>query len=332
MRKLLFALLALASLALIWNTHRAAAQTGAWADKLFGGQTAHDFGTVPRGAQLKYTFKITNIYKVPLEITNVRVTCGCVTATPSTKILQPNETAQLHINMDGTRFSGHKTVTVYVTVGPEYISTATLRISANARLDVVFNPGEIDFGLVHKGDTPTRYIDVEYAGALNWQVSEIVKNANAPFDLKVEDLRQRGVKGYRIFATIKPDAPAGPFKQEILLKTNDSTSPVLTFNILGNVQATLQVTPAHVVLSGMKVGDAETRKIVVRGNRPFRILAIDGQGDGITAQIPDREAATQILEVRFQPTRPGDTKKTLTIRTSLDNESVTVLVEGTAIP
>lgn len=313
----------------------AAAQTTAWADKLFGGDTVHDFGTVPRGAQSKYSFKITNIYKVPLEISNIRVTCGCLTATPSTKILQPNETAYLHINMDGTRYQGYKSIKIFVTVGPEYISTATLSVSANARSDVVFNPGEVDFGLVHRGHAATRHIDVEYAGSMGqaWAVSEIVKNAGAPFELKVEELRtQRGFKGYRIAATLKPDAAAGAFKQEIVLKTNDPSSPVLTFSVLGNIQATLNVAPAAINLASVKVGEMETRKVVVSGSRPFRIVAIAGQGDGITALVPAREAAAQIVEIRFQPTKAGDMKKQLLIRTNLDNESVAVTIEASATP
>ena len=81
-------------LMLVAANHPAAAQTTAWADKLFAGDLVHDFGVVPRGAQLKYSFKMTNIYKVPLEITYVRVECGCVTVKESTKILQPNETGR----------------------------------------------------------------------------------------------------------------------------------------------------------------------------------------------------------------------------------------------
>lgn len=174
-----------------------------------------------------------------------------------------------------------------------------------------------------------KFIDVEYAGTFPWAVSEIVKNGTAPFDLKVEELRNRGNKGYRIFATIKPDVPAGSFKQEVLLKTNDPTTPALTFNVLGNVQATLSVSPGVLKLAGAKVGDTETSKIIVRGSRPFRIVGIDGQGDGITATIPDRENQTQIVEIRFNPGHIGDMKKQLIIRTDLNNESVTVTVQGT---
>ena len=70
MRKAVFTLLIL-----VGFCGPAAAQTTAWADKLFAGDLVHDFGSVPRGTQLKYSFKMTNIYKVPLEISSVRVTC-----------------------------------------------------------------------------------------------------------------------------------------------------------------------------------------------------------------------------------------------------------------
>src|SRR4051812_1320123 len=72
MRKAVFTLLVLVGVC----QPAAAQQSSAWADKLFGGDLVHDFGVVPRGAQLKYSFKMTNIYKVPLEISSVRVSCG----------------------------------------------------------------------------------------------------------------------------------------------------------------------------------------------------------------------------------------------------------------
>ena len=100
-------------LILVGTYQPAAAQTKAWAYKMFANDLVHDFGVVPRGAQLKYTFKMTNIWKVPLEITDIRVGCNCTTVKESTKSLQPGESGTLNVNMDTTRFSGEKTVTVY---------------------------------------------------------------------------------------------------------------------------------------------------------------------------------------------------------------------------
>ena len=64
--------------------------------------------------------------------------------------------------MDARRFTGPKTVTIHVTVGPEYTSTATLQVSANSRSDVVFNPGEVNFGVVPHG----RFTRVGFAQAI----------------------------------------------------------------------------------------------------------------------------------------------------------------------
>src|SRR5262249_8563783 len=85
--------LALAALAV--GPAAASAQNAAWADKIFKGTPSHAFGSVPRGAQLHHRFPIPNIYAVPLQITNARSTCGCLTATPSKTSLSPQEVAYL---------------------------------------------------------------------------------------------------------------------------------------------------------------------------------------------------------------------------------------------
>jgi len=104
---------------------------GAWANKLFAERTK-EFGDCTSGAQLKHRFKLTNIYAVPLEITQIRVSCECVACSPSKQTLQSKESAYLDVTMDSTRFSGAKRVSIHVTVGQNYSSTATLTVSANS--------------------------------------------------------------------------------------------------------------------------------------------------------------------------------------------------------
>jgi hypothetical protein len=310
-----------------------------WANKLFKtkGSISHDFGVVPRGAQLKHTFKMKNIWKVPMQVTDIRVSCGCVTPTAEKRLLQPNEEANLDINMDARRFTGAKTVTVFVTLGPEFVSTAALRVSAVARQDVVFNPGTVAFGIVQRGQTPNHTLDVEYSGALDWRITEVVKNSSAPFKLSVEELYREkasrfraGRVGYRFNVTLKGDAAAGPFKQEIVLKTNDPASPTLTAAIDGTIQAALAVEPANIRMDDLKVGDPEPKKmnVIVSGSRAFRILSVEGQGDGITVKVPGDAKANHILTIQCRPEKAGDLRKQLVIRTDLDGERVTVRVEA----
>jgi len=334
---------ALAAILLILGGGSAFGQTvevKPWAEKMFQGVTTHDFGSVPRGTQLKYSFPVKNIWAVPMQITDVRVTCGCVKATPSARLLQPHESATLDIAMDGRRFTGPKSVTVYVTVGPEYISTAAIRVSAMARADVVLNPGEINFGVVSGGQTPTQIVDVEYAGNLDWQISEVVKNAAAPIDVKPQELYrqaptgvQPGKVGYRLTVVLKADAPPGVFKHELILKTNDPASPVLPVVVEGNVQASLTVAPGLVRLGTLKVGQEKSFKVTVRADRSFQIVGVDGQGDGITAVLPTQPAQVHQLTLQCKPGQPGDLRKQLLIHTDMvPSASVAVTVEASAVP
>jgi hypothetical protein len=319
--------------ALVLGTATASAQSGAWADKMFKGANEHDFGSVPRGSQLYHRFPITNIWAVPLELTSVRVSCGCVTVTPSSKVLQPRDSAFLDVTMDSRRFTGPKTVTIYVTVGPQYVSTATARVTANSRPDVVFNPGQINFGVVQRGQNATQVIDVEYAGVLDWQVVDIDKGG-APVHVVLEQLyRERGRVGYRLSAALNPDAPAGLLKHELLLKTNDPASPLVAVLVEGVVQAPLTVKPNPLKLVGVKAGDTVTRRVNVYGGKPFKITTIDGLGDDMRADLPQAAALVQTVTFTYLAGKAGDLRRQLQIRTDLaDEPPVTVTIEGTVAP
>jgi len=325
------------------NARSQSGEANDWANKLFA-QTSHDFKTVPRGIQLKHTFYMKNIYNVPLEITNLRVSCGCVTATPSKKSLEPNETGEIDILMDARRFSGQKLITIDVTVGPKWVSTARLQVTANARSDVALNPGTVNFGVVPRGQSPMQTVDVEYSGAMDWRIQEVVKNASAPIQVKVDEIRREekgggGIfgafrkssneVGYRFYVTLNPNAPTGAFKEELILKTNDPSSPVMMIPVEGQVQATLAVAPRAINVGSLQQGEVVTRKVVLRGSRAFRILNIDGEGDGISATAPTTFAPSHIVVLRCEAKQVGQVHREIIIRTDLDQEYATVTVDGT---
>ncbi len=312
----------------------AASAQSAWAEKMFKGQLSHDFGSVPRGAQLSHRFVITNIYAVRMEITSVKSGCGCVTATAAKRVLEPRESTTIDVNMDARRFTGPKTVGITITVGPDYISSAQLRVSANSRADIVFNPGQVSFGTVTRGQTASQVIDVEYAGALDWRVTE-ASAKDLPVDVTLSELYRRpGQVGYRVKVTLKADAPVGPIKGDLYLTTNDTASKVLPVLIEGMVQSNITVAPAAVSLGNVKIGETLTRRVVVRGNRPFRILQVEGLGAGVTVDPPTNADAkpVQIVTFKCHLTQAGPFKYEAKIKTDLQDAPVTVPIDGSAAP
>jgi hypothetical protein len=59
---------------------------------------------------------------------------------------------------------------------------------------------------------------------------------------------------------------------------------------------------------------------------------VDGQGDGITVDIPNRQDTTLVLTVSVAPTKAGDIRRQLTIRTDLDVDAVPLIIEATVEP
>ncbi len=311
---------------------RAPAQ-GSWADKMFQEGTTHDFGSIPRGAQLFHRFKVTNIYAVRLEAIQVRTSCGCLTVTPPAGGLEARQEGYVDVLMDARKFTGKKVVHVYLTFGPQYVSTATLQVTAFSRADVVFNPGQINFGLVAAGQTPTQAVDVEYAGALDWRVSEITKHS-AGLDARFQELYRRpGQVGYRVTVTLKDDAPSGAFKQELFLKTNDPASPVVPLLVEATIQRPLTVTPSSVSVGGSKAGDAVTRRVVVRGNRPFKVTGVEGLDGEVSADLPSAAAGSHVLTLTIKAAKPGELRKELRIKTDLSPDTpLAVTIQGTIEP
>jgi hypothetical protein len=311
------------------------AASGGWAEKMFndGKDLTHDFGNVPRGAQLHHRFAITNIYAVPMEITKIGPGCTCTTATASKSVLQPRESATIDVTMDARRFTGAKAVDIKVTVGPEFISTAVLKVTATSRADLVFNPGEISFGTVAAGQAAEQTIDVDYAGTLDWKVTEVIAK-DLPLEVTFEKLtRNAGQVGYRVTAKLKKDAAVGTLKEEVYLKTNDPNSPLVPIVVEATIQAPVVVTPNALNLGGVKVGEALTRRVVVRGTKAFKVLGVDGLGNGLELgnQLTTDEAAVQTIVFKCQVDKAGDFKREVKIRTSLlETTPLVVTIEGNA--
>jgi hypothetical protein len=304
---------------------------GGWAAKMFPGGLNHDFGSVPRGAQLFYQFKVKNIYAVPMEITEVKSGCGCVSAEAASTTLAPRGTTTIDVRMDAARFTGHKSVRIRVTVGPKFVSTAELVVSATSRADIVFNPGEVNFGTVVAGKTPSATLDVEYAGALPWKVTGVVTKGT-PFDVKLEEwYRRPGQVGYRVHVTLKADALPGALKKDFFLKTNDPATPLVPVLVEGYVQSPLVVVPATLRLGEVPAGKALKRRVVVRGSKPFRITKVEGTGDGITLESPpaDKPTLVQTLTFRCNLASRGDFQRVIKIQTDLQSAPVAVTIGGT---
>jgi hypothetical protein len=286
-----------------------------------------DFGPVQHGTVLHYRFELKNIYAVPLKL-NTRVGCSCLTATPSVDVLDKESVGTIDVTMNTAVYTGPRTKPIYFTVsgsdkdGNEYASNATLWMSALSRADIVCNPQQSNFGVVGKGQAATpQQFDVEYAGVQDWRLTGVAK-MDGPFDVTFKELyREPGRRvGYRVTVTLKPDASPGSLREELQLKTNDSSTPILPYLVEASVQANLSVVPENLNLGKVKTGESLTKIVMISGASPFRVTSVEGQGEGIVAETPTTSAQVQIIRIKYEPSKAGELKKQLRIKTDMGQE------------
>jgi hypothetical protein len=320
-------------------------QQAPWANKFFlsdiatnreqtaPGIITHNFGEVPHGTLCVHKFTITNIYDVPMQITDVRKSCSCLDYVPMTKVLQPNETAELTVTMNTAKFVGQNAQTFFVTFGPKFVSTAVIRVSATSRTDVSLTPGAVNFGIVPQGTRTNQTVQVKYSGRTrDWKLTEVVPGSG-PFEVKLTEVGRggpfRGGAEYQVDVTLSANAQPGAISEQISLKTNDPTNPLIQIGVTGTVVAALDLAPNKVRFD-VKVGESGSQRVLVRSAKPFKILGVDGAGDGISVELPATPASlpVQVVTVKFEPKQPGAISRQLRIRTDQGDSSVVLPVEA----
>lgn len=77
--------------------------------KILFEEETHDFGKVPQGPQLEYSFKFTNKGKSPLIIEKVQPSCGCTGATTGGKNeYAKGESGEIKITFNTQGRTGHQ--------------------------------------------------------------------------------------------------------------------------------------------------------------------------------------------------------------------------------
>jgi hypothetical protein len=325
-----------------------AVQPAPWANKFFlpdiatnREQTpppvvAHNFGEVPHGTICTHKFTITNIYDVPMQVTEVRKSCVCLDYVPMTKILQPNETAEFTVTMNTGKFVGFNAQTFYVTFGPKYVSTAVVRLQATSRTDVSINPGGLTFGTVPQGTRPSQSVAIKYSGkSRDWKLTEVMP-VQGPFDVRLSEVSRggpfRGGVEYQVEVTLKATAKPGPISEMVNIKTTDQTHPLVQVNVTATIAAPVELAPGKVRFDNVKVGESASQRVLVRAAKPFKVLGVDGAGQGVTVELPAASAAlpVQFVTVKFDPKQAGQVVRTLRIRTDLDGGIATLPVDAVA--
>jgi hypothetical protein len=271
---------------------------------------AHDFGNVARGSQVRYAFPVVNRSNYEVHIADWKTKCGCTNVKVGARTIPPGTQTTVEATIDTTRFQGRKdSGLVLVLDRPNYVEV-TLNMTCFIRVDVMLNPGQIDFGTVRKSDKlPSAALSLTYSGARpNWEIAEM-KTRSA----KVKAVAERAVRAgagpvqWTVTATLQPSITNGYFKDEITLLTNDSPPQSIPISVVANVQSAVSVTPSIINFGPIRAGQSVSKVVYVRSSSPFTLTRIEADRTELKAVEAQAGAApVHTLNLTIQaPATPG---------------------------
>lgn len=289
-----------------------------WANKMFEA-TAHDFGAVARGAKTEYRFVLTNLYEEDVHIAGVRSSCGCTTPRVSHETLKTYEKGAIIASFDTHGHLGEKSATLTVTFDKPFYAEVQLNVEGYIRSDVVFNPGEVDFGTIRPGATLEKRVEVNYAGRDDWHITG-VKTAHDYLAAEVvETQRGGGQVAYELVVTLKENAPKGYLNEQIQLMTNDRRTDHVPIEVTGRIAADLTVSPSSLSMGTVQPGQKVSKKLVVRGSGPFKITAVNCEDPAFTFTTDDSEKPVHLIPVTYTAgNEPGKVNCKIEIETDLN--------------
>jgi hypothetical protein len=295
----------------------------AWATKLFT-ETKHDFGTVARGSDTAYKFAAKNIYKQDVELLSVRSSCGCTTPTVEKKVLKTGEVGYVTATFNTRTFTGVHGATLTVEVrwndnGHWLNGEAQLRVDGNIRGDIVFTPGAVKFDSVDQGTKAEQKVEVTYAGRSNWKIVD-VRGASDGIEVELtQKQRYSGRVAYDVLVRLKDSVAPGYFNDQLVLVTNDEDNPRIPIYVGGRILPQISVSPESLLLGEVAQGQQVSKKIIVQGRKPFKIVSLQcDDEDSFQFKTDDQSKVRHIVEITFNAKKNvGNVKEAIHVATDL---------------
>lgn len=276
-----------------------------WALKMFtklGTESSHNFGNLALHAEAEHRFVFENIYKEDVEILSAQSNCGCTKVSVSKKIVKSKEKAEIIARVDtsGKVHTGKRKVTITVHFNRPKSAEVQLQIQAFIRSDVVFNPGNVEFGGVAAGREVSKKVFLEYHGSNpNWGLRQL-KKTNPGIKAVAKPTPSSGkVKTYEVTITLKESAEPGYISDLVRFISNDGEDQSIFIPVHAQVLAPLTAKPSYFQLGIVHPGEEVSKNLVIRGSSPFKIEKITSTDSRLKFLTANQESVVHVVPVTF---------------------------------
>jgi hypothetical protein len=234
-----------------------------------------DYGTIPKGEKLDWSFEIKNTGDADLQIIAAKPGCGCTVA-DFDKVIKPGQIGKVTAHVDTTAFAGPIAKSVTLETNDPTTPTSQLTIHAVVKPYVeAFPAGFVRFNLLQgesdsqtvtiysEEDEPFQVTNVEVPGSYVKATFEKVPEAE-----RAPNVGRPGQDQYRVKITLdSATANLGPLSDKVRIVTNSKHQPDYLISLSGVVRPAFRTEPSALNFGEVTSTDvAATRTVILHSN------------------------------------------------------------------
>lgn len=283
------------------------------------------FGEVIVNSKTEGTFVIRNTGAAPLELRDVRPTCGCTVA-EFDRTIPAGGNGRIKAVLDTTGFRGPISKAILVFTNDPKTPQVNLVLTANVRTFVDVLPRPLMRFNVLQGEPATDRVVLVSEDGSEFRVLGVDGSGNglqtAVRELSAEErIAERKGSQWELTVTVPAEAAEGMLNQRLTVRTSAPKAQEVVVAVSGVVRPVVQVVPGELNFGTVAQGAPVGRNLVVVNNRQGHQLAITeaalDNGNFTTEIAPLRGGQRFQVTVTLKADAPkGDYRGVLRLRTN----------------
>ena len=202
-------------------------------------------GAVKQGEVIKGNIQFVNKGKKPLELEDVRTSCGCTAVKPEKMIFEPGETATIPYSIETKQFTGVIRKTIRLVFKDKSIRPEVIFVEANITTDLVISPRFINFQKVtlNPDTTLNEFIEIQNNSQNQLTIKKIYAD-NEMLTVFPSDTVIPPGKSHLFRVDLKP-AKIGRFNSSITIETDHKNFLSKNIPVFINIREEKELTNRH---------------------------------------------------------------------------------------
>lgn len=265
--------------------------------KMFFEEQLYDFGKIYIGEHVKHGFKFKNVGLGELIINSVKSSCGCTAALVTKNKLIKNEEGEVEIRFNPGNYVGKVTKSVIVNSNDPENPKYTITITGEIIEEVGVNPKRINFGIMRKGDTCTKILEIKTVPEAKIEIKK-VESPSTYITITQNKSGENNKYNYQV--TMSKYDYIGKFDGIVFVYTSSNKQERIDVPFCGEIVGDVTFYPEKLALGNIKKNQEIKKAIIINFvNKDTIIEKIEVDPNVINYTVSELNNSSKKIDVKL---------------------------------